>query len=88
MTLAPVVRIGSRALIRLEEAIYVMKHYWIVNHKPASSQLPYDPVIKNFKLEFDSIKDRKKKEVSTLHVSQKLDIVRWTENLLIYYQGL
>ena len=39
-------------------------------------------MIKNFKLEFDALKDRKKKEVSTPQISQKLDVVRWTETFL------
>ena len=57
----------------------IIKHYAIVNHKPTASQLRYDPVIKNFNLEFDSLKDRKKKEVSTPQIGQKLDVARWTE---------
>ena len=59
-----------------------MRHHETVNRKPTASQLRYDPVIKNFKLEFDALKERKKKEVSTSQISQKLDVVRWTETFL------
>ena len=79
---APVVQIGARALIRLEAAMEMMKHYETANHKPTADQLRCDPVIKNFKLEFDALKDRKKKDVSAPLASKKLDVVRWTEIFL------
>ena len=47
----------------------------MVNHEIAASHLRHDSVFKNFKLEFDAIKERKKKEVTTPQISQKLDIV-------------
>ena len=59
-----------------------MRHYETVNHKLAASQQRHDPVIKNFKLDFDALKDLKKKEVSTPQISQKLYVVRWTETFL------
>ena len=59
-----------------------MRHHETVNRKPTASQLRYDPVIKKFKLEFDALKEQKKKEVSTPQISQKLDVVRWTETFL------
>lgn len=65
MDSAPRVRIGGRALITLRALTQIMMHYETVSHKPAASQLRYDPVIKNFKLEFNALKEQKKKEVST-----------------------
>ena len=56
MMSAPGVRIGTRALIRLEASIQIMRCYETVNHKPTASQLRYDPVNKNFKLEFNALK--------------------------------
>ena len=70
------VRIGTRALIRLKSAMEMMKYYETVSHKPASDQLRHNPLIRIFKLEFDVLKDRKKKDVSTPLTSQKLDMVR------------
>ena len=64
---APGVRIGARAVIRLEAAMEMMKHYDTVNHKPTADQLRCDPVVKNFKIEFDALKDRKKKDTSARH---------------------
>ena len=52
----------------------MMKHYETVNHKPTADQLRCDHVVKNFKLEFDDLKDRKK--TSTPLISQQLDVVR------------
>ena len=82
MISAPGVRIGARTLITLEESMQSMRCYEIENHKPKASQLRHRTVIKNFKLEFDDLKYRKKKEVSTPQISQKLDVVRWTETFL------
>ena len=62
-------RIGVRDLISLEVSLQIVRHYEIINHKPAASELHYDPVIKNFKLEFDSLEDRKSREVSTPQIS-------------------
>ena len=62
--------------------MHIMRHYEIINHKHKASQWRYNPVIKNFKLEFDTLKDRKKKEVSTPQISPKLDVVRWMEIFL------
>ena len=76
---AHVVRIGSRSLTSLEESMQIVRCYEIVNHKPTASQLRYDPVVKNFKFEFDDLKDRKKKKVSTPKISLKLDVVHCTE---------
>ena len=78
MTSAPGVRVGARALVRLEAPMQIMRCYEIVNHKPTESQLRHDPVIKNFKLEFDALKYLKKKEVSTPQIIQKRDAVYWT----------
>ena len=60
----------------------MMKCYETVNHKLTSDQLRCDPVIKIFKLEFDALKDLKKKDVPTPLTSQKLGVVRWTETFL------
>ena len=54
---ALVVRIGANTLMRLEAAVHIMKYYEMVNLKPSSSLLRYDHIIKNFKLEFDAIKE-------------------------------
>ena len=54
----------------------------MANLKPSSSVLRYDYIVKNFKLELDAIKERKKKEVSTQQISQRLDVTRWTEAFL------
>ena len=70
------VRIGARALSRLEADIEMMNYYETVNHKPTADQLRCDPVVKNFKLEFDALKVRKKKDASALLIGQKLDVVR------------
>ena len=71
---APGVRIGANVLIRLEGAIHIMKCYEMVNHRHSKSHLRYCPVIKNFKID-NAIKEQKKKEVTTLQTSQKLDYV-------------
>ena len=63
LTSVPGVQIGAKSLILLEAAMHVMKHYEIVNHKPKTSHLRYDLVVKNFKLEFNAITRCKKKEV-------------------------
>ena len=63
MISAPGVCIEAMALIRLEASMQIMRCYEIVNHKPTASQLRYDLVINNLKLEFDVLKERKKKEV-------------------------
>ena len=73
---APGARIRARALVRLEAAIEMMKHGETLNHKPTADQLRCDHVTKNFKLEFDTLKHRKKKEMPTPLMSQKLDAVR------------
>ena len=49
-------RIGARALVRLEKAMEMMKHYETANHKPTADQLRHDHVIKSFKLESDALK--------------------------------
>ena len=66
----------------LEAEMHVMKHYEIVNLKPSESLLTYDPIFKNFKIEFDAIKEHKKKEFSTPQISQNLDVVRWNKEFL------
>ena len=82
LKLAPMVRIGAKDLAHLEVATYIMKYYGIVNIKLLASLLRHDDVIKNFKLEFDAIKEYKNKEVSAPQISHKLDIVCWTELFL------
>ena len=82
MTSEPGLRIGTKALTRLEASMQSVRHHETVNHKPTASQLRYDPVIKIFKLEFDALKKREKKEVSTPQIIQKLDVARWTETFL------
>ena len=62
--------------------MHIIKYYEILNHKPTASYLRYNPVVKNFKLECDAIKEHKKKEVKTPQISQKLDIILWTEAFL------
>ena len=59
-----------------------MKYYEMINLKLSASLLRCDPIIKNFKIEFDNFKEHKKKEVSTPQTSQKLNIARWNETLL------
>ena len=59
-----------------------MKYDEMENLKLLASLLRCDPIIKSFKLEFDAIKERKKKEVSTPQISHKLEIVRWTKAFL------
>lgn len=54
--LAPGVRIGSKALTRLEAATHIMKYYEMVNLNLLASLLRHDHIIKNFKLKFDTIK--------------------------------
>ena len=56
ITSAPRVRIGARDLIRLEASMQIMRHCETVNHEHAASQIHYDLVIKNVKLEFDALK--------------------------------
>ena len=73
---APVVCIGAKAWTHLEAATHIMKNFKVVNLKLSVSLLRYDTIIKNIKLEFDDIKERRKKEVSTPQISQKLDVVR------------
>ena len=70
MILAPGVCIGARALIRLEAVMKTMKCYETVNHNPTADQSQCDPVVKKFKLEFDALKDRKKKNVHKPLMSQ------------------
>ena len=76
------VHIRAKALILIEIVIHILIYYEMVNLKPSASLLRNDPIINNFKLKFDAIKARKKKEVSTPKISQKLDIVCWMEVFL------
>ena len=79
---APKIRIKENAFERLEAAMHAMKNYEMLNLKPSVMLLRHDHVIKNFKFEFDTIKEHKKKEVATPQIIQKLDIVRWSEAFL------
>ena len=54
----------------------------MLNQKPTTGHLRCGTVVNNFKLDFDAIKYRKKKEAIALQISQKLDIVCWTESFL------
>ena len=58
----------------------------MLNLKITASVLRYALIIKNFTLEFDSIKESEKKEVSTPHASQNIESMRWTEAFLNFYQ--
>ena len=66
---APRMCIGVRDLIRLEASMCAVRHHETVNHKPTASKPRYDPVIKNLKIEFDTLKDRKKKDVLSPQIS-------------------
>ena len=79
---APGMHIRAKALTLLDDTMNGMKYYEMINLKPTEILLRYDPTIKNFKLEFDGIKDFNKKEVSTLQINQKLDDVCWIEAFL------
>ena len=72
----PRVRIGVNTLMSLEKATHIMKYNEMINLKTSESLLRHDPIIKNFKLEFDAIEEHKKMEVSKPQISQKLDVVR------------
>ena len=76
---APDVHIGTKELMLLEVSMQIIKFYEMLNLKITASVLRYALIIKNFTLEFDLIKENEKKEVSTPHVSQKIDSMRWTE---------
>ena len=47
----------------------IMKCYKTVNYKPTTDQLRCDHIVKNCKLEFDALKDQKKKDASKLWTS-------------------
>ena len=75
----PRAHIRAKAILRLEVVMYIIKCYDMVNYKAIEIHLCHYLLVKNFKLEFDFIKEHRKREVSTPQISQKIDDVRWAK---------
>ena len=56
---APRVCVAVKSLTRLQVSMHVINYYEMINFKRSVSLLRHDHGIKNFKLKFDVIKERK-----------------------------
>ena len=75
-------KFGAKAVLRLENAIDIMKYYETLDFQVTADMLVYEPTIKNFKMEHNALVERKSMTVITPKTSTNLDVVKWTEAFL------
>jgi len=76
----PMIVFGAKSQKRLTVACYAVKFYDSVNRPITAGMMQWDPVLKNFSLQYEAMKAQKDEtEPDTPRISKALPVMKWAE---------